>query len=377
MGISMTTRNPVFNDNRLKLGIFCTNGPGSSLSLAPEAPRASWNLAVRTAQVADRAGWEAVVPFSRWRGYPESDPTHYSGEVYDPFTFAAGIAQATEHIGIFATSHAPTLHPIVAAKQAATIDAISGGRFALNVVAGWNKPELDMFGADMREHDERYAQLAEWLKIIRMLWSASEEFDFDGDFYKIRGGVSRPRPLQGADVPVMNAGTSPMGARFAAENANMCFALLQSQDEAEIKAQVDRYKDQARGEFDRRVQVWATGFIVQRDTQEEADAYLHRYAVEYEDVEAVDAWIAALGLHTRGIPPEFLNQLRLRFAAGTGGYPLVGTAESITAELEKLSRAGVDGMLVSWLDYDDGLARFNEAVLPALERAGLRAPFRP
>lgn len=372
----MASTNPLFNENRLKVGIFCTNGAGTSFSLAPEAPRASWDRAVRTAQVADRAGLEAVVPFSRWKGYPENQPTHYSGEVYDPFTFAAGIAQATDHIGIFATANAPTVHPIVAAKQSATIDAISGGRFALNVVAGWNKPEMDMFGADMREHEGRYAQVAEWVEVLRLLWSETDEFDFDGEFYTIRGGVSQPKPLQ-SPPPLMNAGNSTIGAQFAAKNADVCFILPKSNDEAQLTAQVDRYKNMARDEFDREVQVWAPAYVVQADTQQEADAYLHRYAVEYEDSVAVDAWIRSLGLHSGGLSAELLESLRVGVAAGAAGYPLVGTAETISEELAKLSRAGVDGVLLSWFDYDDGLARFTSTVLPSLEAAGLRKPFRP
>jgi alkanesulfonate monooxygenase SsuD/methylene tetrahydromethanopterin reductase-like flavin-dependent oxidoreductase (luciferase family) len=49
------------------------------------------------------------------------------------------------------------VHPIVAAKAATTIDRISGGRFALNLVMGWVPPEMEMFGGEQREHDQRYA----------------------------------------------------------------------------------------------------------------------------------------------------------------------------------------------------------------------------
>jgi alkanesulfonate monooxygenase SsuD/methylene tetrahydromethanopterin reductase-like flavin-dependent oxidoreductase (luciferase family) len=46
---------------------------------------------------------------------------------------------------------------------------ISNGRFAMNVVGGWNAPEMEMFGAPLREHDARYEYLAEWLEIIQRL----------------------------------------------------------------------------------------------------------------------------------------------------------------------------------------------------------------
>ncbi|MEJ2860725.1 LLM class flavin-dependent oxidoreductase [Actinomycetospora flava] len=365
--------NPLLSGNTLKLGLFCTNGSGASQTLVPEAHEMDWDLSLRTARAADRAGLEAVVPFARWKGYPEGRPEHRSGRVMEPFTWAAGIAAATENIGVFATSHAPTMHPIVAAKQAATVDHISGGRFALNVVGGWNRPELEMFGAPMREHDERYDHLAEWLEVIRRLWAETEEFDVHGRFFDVVGGVSQPKPVQ-PTIPIMNAGGSPRGMRFAAEHADLCFVIVASEDEHAIRAQVEGYQQMAREEFGREVRLWTHTVVVQRDTQAEAEAYLRRFSQEYEDVESVDAWMRLQGANTQLMPPEVMTAMRQRFAAGAGGFPLVGTAETIAERLEMLSAAGIEGALLTWVDYDAGLADFTRDVLPRLERAGLRTP---
>ncbi|TCK21130.1 LLM class flavin-dependent oxidoreductase [Pseudonocardia endophytica] len=365
--------NPLLGGNALKLGLFCTNGSGASQTLVPEAPEMSWDMSLRTARAADRAGLEAVVPFARWKGYAENRPEHRAGRVMDPFTWAAGIAAATDDIGVFATSHAPTLHPIVAAKQAATVDHISGGRFALNVVGGWNRPELEMFGAALREHDERYDHLAEWLHVLRTLWAETDEFDFHGAFFDVVGGVSQPKPLQ-SRVPIMNAGGSPRGMRFAAEHADLCFVIVHSEQEAAIREQVEGYKQMARDEFGREVQVWTHTVVVQRDTDAEAQAYLRRFSVEYEDVESIEAWMRLQGANTQVMPPDVLAAMRQRFAAGAGGFPLVGTSETIAEKLETLSASGIDGALLTWVDYDEGLAAFTADVLPRLEKAGLRAP---
>ena len=75
-------------------------------------------------------------------------------EPIDPNLWALGIT----------TSHVPTVHPVMAAKQATTVDHISNGRFALNVVCGWFRPELEMFGAPLMEHDMRYEYAAEWVE---------------------------------------------------------------------------------------------------------------------------------------------------------------------------------------------------------------------
>ena len=84
--VSMTnTTNPIFTSpNRLKLGTFCTNGKGAAMTTVPEAYLATWPLSVKTAQLADRAGFEAIVPYARWKGYVPGKGDDVSGNVMDP-----------------------------------------------------------------------------------------------------------------------------------------------------------------------------------------------------------------------------------------------------------------------------------------------------
>jgi len=370
------TTNPVFNGNKLKLGTFCTNGrAGAAHTLVPEGNQLNWPRAVEIAQTVDRAGYEAVVPLARWKGYIKEKPNHVSGEVLDPFTWAAGIAQATEQIGVFVTSHAPTIHPLVAAKQTATIDIISNGRLGINVVGGWNRPEIEMFGAALREHDQRYDYLAEWLDVVKRLWSSNEEFDHHGEFFNVIRGISIPKPVQRPRPPIMNAGLSDRGRLFACEHADMCFIGLRSETLEGIRDEVEAYRRTARDRFGREVQVWTPTTVVQRETQKEAEDYLEYYAVTHQDRESVDGLISIATPEVRNMPPEMWDALRARFAAGFGGFPLVGTAERIFETLNMLSNAGLDGVLLTWVDYVDGVNRFNRDVLPLLEQAGLRRPF--
>ena len=85
------------------------------------------------------------------------------------------------------------MHPVMAAKQAATIDHIGGGRFTLNVVTGWYRPEIEMFGAPLLEHDTRYDMAVEWIEIIKRLWTSEKEFDFDGKFYNVKERADRAK----------------------------------------------------------------------------------------------------------------------------------------------------------------------------------------
>ena len=367
--------NPIFNSNRMKIGIFAINGRGGIMTTAPEAYEPGWDLSVRASQMADAAGYEAIVSYARWKGWVTGDNEDSTGLTMDPFTWAAGIAQATRHAAIFATSHAPTIHPILAAKQGSTIDLISGGRFGLNVVGGWNKPELEMFGAPFKEHDRRYDHLTEWLTVIRQLWQSREEFDFHGDFFDIVRGSSMPKPVQKPHPPIMNAGGSERGRRFACETADMCFLIIQSESPESIRQQVDEYKTLARQEFGREIQVWTNSMVMQRDTQAQAESYYQRCLVEYEDTACVDAWMRMQQEHARLMSPEALKAFRQRMAGSGGGFPLIGSAEHIAQRLEMLADCGLDGILLTWVDPVDGIGRFTRDVLPLMERAGLRDPF--
>lgn len=82
------------------------------------------------------------------------------------------------------------------------------------------------------------------------------------------------------------------------------------------------------------------------------------------------------GINTATLDNKTLEDHKAHFIAGHGGYPLVGTKEQIVDELGKLADIGVDGCLISWVDYKTELAQWNKDVLPLMEQAGLRKPFK-
>jgi FMNH2-dependent dimethyl sulfone monooxygenase len=366
--------NPIFNDNKLKLGSFCSNTV-ANLTLVPEQWRPTWANCLAAAQLADNAGLEAIVPIARWKGYLDDKPDHASNEILDVFTWAAGLAQATRYSSVFATSHAPTMHPLLVAKQCATIDAISNGRCSLNIVGGWNRREFDMFGIELMEHDQRYVYLEEWLRILRKLWTDPGEFNEDSKFFHMKKAISRPYPIQKGGMPIMNAALSPVGMRFSAKHTQIGLISLHGNSPGEWQPQVEAYKKMAREEFCREIQLWTNASVVQRESRKEAEDYLNRYSVEYVDKEALDSMMLTIS-RENNIPIDSpqLAFMRGRMARGAG-HPLVGTAQQIADELIAVSRAGIDGVIMTWLDYIDGLNRFTRDVLPLLEQAGLRKPF--
>ena len=314
--------------------------------------------------------FEALVPVGRWKGF--GGVTNFNGEGFESFSWAAGIGMATKYSGVFATSHVPTIHPVMAAKQATTIDHITGGRFSLNIVTGWYQPEIEMFGEPMMEHDRRYDRAIEWLEVIKRLWTEEDEFDFEGRFYKVAKGWCRPRPIQKPHPVVMNAGGSDRGRRFAAKYCDVAFLNLGSSDVDYIKKQIDDYKNLARKEYGREIQVWSHAYVVQGETEADARSFFNYYVHEKGDWEAVDNLVNMLGINSKNFSPERLKELKVHFVAGWGGYPLVGTKEQIVDELAKLATAGFDGVILSWARYIEEMRQFQAETLPLLKQAGLR-----
>lgn len=372
--VTNNSTNPIFNSNKLKLGTFCTNTI-PNMSFVPEMRMPTWQNTLASAKLADEAGLEAIVPIARWKGYLDEKPDHRSNIILETFTWAAGVAASTKYSAVFSTSHAPTMHPVLVAKQSATIDAISGGRFALNIVGGWNRREFDMFGIDLLEHDQRYVYLEEWLRILRRLWTSQDEFDYESANFRMKKAISRPQPLQPGGIPVMNAALSPTGMRFSAQYSDVGLISPQGMKPEDWRDQVANYKKMAREEFGREIQLWTNCAVTQRDTQKEADEYLRRYAEQFLDTEVMDSLMLTISKENN-VPLDSprLAFMRQRMAVGAG-HPLVGTAQRIAEELDAISKVGIDGIILTWVDYVDGVDRFNRQVLPLLEQAGLRKPF--
>ena len=220
----MRARLDLHSRNTLKLGLFGANcSSGRAVTKVPERWSGSWPDSLRLAQMADDAGIEFMLPIGRWKGY--GGDTDYQGSTLELVTWAAGLLAATRHLTVFATVHAPLIHPIIAAKQFVTADHIGAGRFGLNIVCGWSEDEFDMFGVTMREHATRYEYEQEWLDAIKRAWGAEDDFDVDGRFIRLKQVRAKPKPFGGSRPIIMNAAASPTGQAFAIRNCDALFSM--------------------------------------------------------------------------------------------------------------------------------------------------------
>ena len=173
------------------------------------------------ARLADEAGIDFILPIGRWKGY--GGATDFHGSTLETVTWACGLLAATRRVTVFGTVHAPLFHPLIAAKEFVTADHIGEGRFGLNIVAGWNEGEFEMFGVAQRDHEERYEFAQEWIDVVRRAWSEPDEFDFEGRYFKLEGVRAKPKPYGGTRPIIMNAGSSGTGQAFALRNCDAFF----------------------------------------------------------------------------------------------------------------------------------------------------------
>ena len=332
----------------------------------------TWPNTVTLAQLADEMDFEALVPVARWRGF--GGATDPQGPGFETFTWAAGIAAATRHSGVISTSHVALNHPIIAAKQSTVIDHISNGRYTLNVVNGWNFPEMEMFGVSLLEHEDRYACAEEWVTIVKRLWRATTKVRLRGQVLSHQGRLPA-------------AETDPVAAprhhecRLVRARPSLRLQALRSRVH---QYPHPRHRDQygpcrglphARaGDYGREVRVWTNATIVQAETEKEARDFYHYYVHEKGD------WVAARNvidtmaaeINKRDYPPERRNAMAEMMISGWGGFPLIGTKEQIVDGLATLSKIGLDGVLLSWPRYIEGMREFRDVTYPLLKQTGLR-----
>ena len=374
-----------FGSNPYKFGLFGANcGGGMTLSSAPERWPADWDEIVQVYQLADEVGIEFILPIAKWRGL--GGKADMWGRSYETFTHSAAAGALTKHIGVFVTAHVPIITPAFAAKAITTIDHVTHGRVGLNIVCGWNPDEFNQHGVAI-DGQHRYDQGLEWFKVYAKILEGGPPFDWDGEFYHLKGVVTDPLPVQRPRPPVMSAGASGTGRHFAAQAADILFTSIPDLDQA---PQVVRTVKDDAAKYGHDTDVYIQTQIVCRPARKEAEDYYYYFAEEQADRDALDYFrrqrMSTLSKGSTAAELPYIRPLMNRFTQASGKsyygmfpgmYPLVGAPDDIVEEMLKLKAAGLSGSALVFLNYLREMPYFVQEVLPRMERAGLRQPFSP
>lgn len=404
----------------LHLGLFL-QGAGHHVAgwRYPGADSGSENLAhlQRIAATAERAKFDMLFLADGLTSGADAHPSMIAR--FEPLTLLAALAMSTSRIGLVATASTTYGEPFHLARAFASIDHLSGGRAAWNVVTTSYARTAANFGASHPDHDERYAVAQEFVDVVKGLWDSWGDGAFPkdkdsgvyadvsklrilnhvGKYFSVKGPLNIPRPPQGHPV-IVQAGSSGPGQDLAARTADVVFTAQQTFEEAQafyasLKA---RLPAQGRGPDSLAIM---PGFlpIIGRTAQEARDKLTtlegwtdpqHALPLLNERL-GTDVSVYDLDGPLPDLPPSeqlqsrsqllialarrenlTIRQLAQRVAAGRGHHLICGTAVEIADDLQRWFEGhAADGFNIMPPYFPGGLDDFVEQVVPILQERGL------
>jgi FMN-dependent oxidoreductase (nitrilotriacetate monooxygenase family) len=345
----------------------------------------------------------------------------------DPFIVLTAIARATTHVGLVATVSSTYRHPYHIARLASSLDLVSGGRAAINVVTTQSPRAGAQFGLDAHpDYDTRYGRADESISVIKALWeswdpdalvgdkesgeltdlSKVREVDYAGEHIRVKTWYQVPRSPQGYPV-VLQAGASEQGIDLAAKYADAVFCAEHNLQQG--KEFANKVKSRARDVYGRNPDdvlilpgLWPILGSTEREARERRDLLA---SLNTDSVEALTSLAAQLGLPidslklNQQLPWDLINtpawkpssygfansvlqtarnenltvrSLLDRHIAGGGHRTVVGTPEQIADEMEAFFIEGAaDGFNLNHDLYPDGLDLIVDHLVPELQRRGI------
>jgi alkanesulfonate monooxygenase len=179
----------------------------SSEIIPASGPPFSAEIIAETARIHERAGFDRVL-------------IGYFSDAPDGFLVGAHAAHVTERLG-FLLAHRPGfVAPPLAARKLATLDQLSGGRLAVHIISGGSDADQAKDG-DWADHAARYRRSAEYIGLLRRVWTEPKPFDHEGEFYRTRGTYSEIRCRQQPHIPVYGGGGSEAAIRALAPHVDV------------------------------------------------------------------------------------------------------------------------------------------------------------
>jgi FMN-dependent oxidoreductase (nitrilotriacetate monooxygenase family) len=379
------------------------------VSITQTAERAKFDLVFLADAVATRDG--NLQALCRWPQYMA---------YFDPLTLLPALAAVTKHIGLAATATTSYNEPFHIARKFASLDHISGGRAAWNVVTSANASEAYNFGRESHYgHSDRYERAEEFVDVVKGLLDSWDDdalvrdrksgiyfnpskihlLNHKGKHFNVRGPLNVSRPPQGYPV-IVQASASETGKGLAAEIAEVIFTPLHELEQGQRLYK--ELKDHA-GKFGRApndiVVMPGLNAVVansDRDAQEKIE-YLQTLIHPAVGKELLSNALGGIDLsdcdideplpdhliseEDRKSHPRFsylfkdkltVRQMYQKYGAARGQRTIAGTPSQIADQMEKwFLNLAVDGYLIQPPVLPTGLDEFVELVIPELQNRGL------
>jgi len=341
---------------------------------------------------------------------------------FEPLTLLSALGMVTRHIGLGATVSTSFNEPYNVARAFASLDHLSGGRAAWNVVTSTNsRAALNFSKERLNEHDLRYEIASEFVDVVRGLWDGWEDgaviadrttgmfldkskirpLDHKGRFFNVKGPLNIERCPQGNPV-IIQAGGSPPGQELSARSADLVFSVVNG-DPVSGKAAYDSLKQRVikHGRLPEHLPILPGVMPIIGETDEQAKEQLAKLQSWLTPTNALALVSQRIGYDIAGYPldgpvPDFpektdrgqsfskallemarrekmtLRDLYNITAAARGHWVIYGTPKRIADTLEEwFTTERADGFVVMPAYFPGAFDDFVNLVVPELQRRGL------
>lgn len=356
------------SQNPVKFAYWVPNVSGG-LVVSTIEQRTHWGIDYnrKLAQLAEQAGFDYALTQIRFTAGYGAEYQHES------VAFSHALLAATERLKVIAAILPGPWNPALAAKQLATIDQLTNGRVAINLVSGWFKGEFHGIGEPWLDHDERYRRSEEFIRALKGIWT-QDNFSFAGDFYRFRNYTLKPKPLQQPHPEIFQGGSSRAARDMAARVSDWYFTNGNTPEGIRTQVEDLRAKAAANGHA---IKVGVNAFVIARDTEAEARAVLDEIiakanpeAVQAFGHEARNAGAASPEGEGNWAKSSFEDLVQYNDGFKTN---LIGTPEQIAERIVALKAVGVDLVLAGFLHFQEEVEYFGKRVLPLVRDLEARA----
>ena len=348
----------------MDVGVFIPIGNNGWL-ISENAPQymPTFELNKAIVQKAEGYGFDFALSMIKLRGF--GGKTEFWEHNLESFTLMAGLAAVTSKIQLFATAATLTLPPAIVARMASTIDSISGGRFGVNLVTGWQKPEYTQMG--MWPGDEffgtRYQYLGEYAQVLRDLWATGRS-DFKGEHFQMEDCRVSPKPQ--ADMKIICAGSSDAGMAFSAQYADYNFCFGKGVNTPTAFAPAAERLQTACAKAGRHVTSCVLFMVIADETDEAARAKWEHYKAG-ADEEAI-AWLGEQGAADKGADSNIRQMADPTSAVNINMGTLVGSYANVARMLDEIATVpGMQGVMLTFDDFLEGVEAFGQKIQPLMQ----------
>lgn len=348
----------------MDVGVFIPIGNNGWL-ISENAPQymPSFELNKAIVQKAEGYGFDFALSMIKLRGF--GGKTEFWEHNLESFTLMAGLAAVTSKIQLFATAATLTLPPAIVARMASTIDSISGGRFGVNLVTGWQKPEYTQMG--MWPGDEffgtRYQYLGEYAQVLRDLWATGRS-DFKGEHFQMEDCRVSPTPQ--ADMKIICAGSSDAGMAFSAQYADYNFCFGKGVNTPTAFAPAAERLQAACAKTGRHVTSCVLFMVIADETDEAARGKWEHYKAG-ADEEAI-AWLGEQGAADKGADSNIRQMADPTSAVNINMGTLVGSYANVARMLDEIATVpGMQGVMLTFDDFLEGVEAFGQKIQPLMQ----------